>query len=191
MSRPRWSATVFGSEVPSLLYAGVAGHELIHQVQARHLGRLGIASRGHLAPDPIDPDAAVELQIRWASSGGTRSSMYFSSSLRRCSASRGWVRDSGGRDLPGQLWAASSAGGGCPPLGPPVAAPAPAGTRRAATVITPPRFWSVRALSSQAVVAALDVAAMRPAPYCRPFLLTSAGCICLLPGTCQLSGSLE
>jgi hypothetical protein len=73
----------------------------------------------------------------WASSGGTRSSMSFSSSLRRCSASRGWIRDSGGRDLPGQLWAASSAGGGCAPSGPPVATPAPAGTRRAATVITP------------------------------------------------------
>jgi hypothetical protein len=74
--------------------------------------------------------------IRWASSGGTRSSMSFSSSLRRCSASRGWVLDSGGLDLPGHHWAASSAGGGCAAPGSPVAAPALAGPRCSATVIT-------------------------------------------------------
>jgi hypothetical protein len=79
---------------------------------------------------------ASNCKIRWASSGGTRSSMSFSSSLRRCSASRGWVLDSGGLDLPGHRWAASSAGGGCAPPGSPVAAPALAGPRCSATVIT-------------------------------------------------------
>jgi hypothetical protein len=74
--------------------------------------------------------------MRWVSSGGTRSSMYFSSSLRRCSASRGWVLESGRLDLPGHLWAASSAGCGCAPPSPPVAAPALPGVRRSATAIT-------------------------------------------------------
>jgi hypothetical protein len=32
-------ATVFGSEVPGLLHAGFAGHELMHQLQAQHVGR--------------------------------------------------------------------------------------------------------------------------------------------------------
>jgi hypothetical protein len=53
---------VFCSEVPGLLHAGFAGHELMHHVQAQHVGRLCSTPPGHLAPGPIDQDAAVELQ---------------------------------------------------------------------------------------------------------------------------------
>jgi hypothetical protein len=54
---------VFGSEVPGLLHAGfVAGHELMHHLQAQHVGRLCSTPPGHLAPGPIGQDAAVELQ---------------------------------------------------------------------------------------------------------------------------------
>lgn len=117
-------------------------------------------------------------KIRWASSGGTRSSMSFSSSLRRCSASRGWVLDSGGLDLPGRHWAASSAGGGCAPPGSPVAAPALAGPRCSATVITHRVLARPcgrrRRLSWPVLVSPRSASA----PYCRAFSLTSAGSIC-------------
>jgi hypothetical protein len=53
---------VLDFEVPSLLYAVVDGHELMHQVPAQHVGRLGSTPPGHLTPDPIDRDAAVEPQ---------------------------------------------------------------------------------------------------------------------------------
>jgi hypothetical protein len=53
---------VFCSEVPGLLHAGFAGHELMHQVQAQHVGRLCITPPGHLTPGPIDQDAGFELQ---------------------------------------------------------------------------------------------------------------------------------
>ena len=53
---------MFCSEVPGLLHAGFAGHELMHHVQAQHVGRLCSTPPGHLAPGPIDQDGAVELQ---------------------------------------------------------------------------------------------------------------------------------
>jgi hypothetical protein len=53
---------VFCFEVPGLLQAGFAGHELTHHLQAQQVGRLCITPPGHLAPGPIDQDAAVELQ---------------------------------------------------------------------------------------------------------------------------------
>jgi hypothetical protein len=127
---------VFCSEVPGLLHAGVAGQELLHHVQAQHIGRLGSTPPGHLTQVRSTRMLPSNPKSSWASSGGTRSSMSFSSSLRRCSASRGWMLDWGGLDLPGHRWAASRAGCGCAAPGPPVAAPALAGSRRSATVIT-------------------------------------------------------
>jgi hypothetical protein len=57
---------VFCSEVPGLLYAGFAGQELLHHMQAQHVGRLRIALRGHLTPGPIDPEAASNRKIKLA-----------------------------------------------------------------------------------------------------------------------------
>jgi hypothetical protein len=90
---------VFGSQVPGLLHAGVAGQELLHHVQAQHIGRLGSTPPGHLTQVRSTRMLPSNPKSSWASSGGTRSSMSFSSSLRRCSASRGWMLDWGGLDL--------------------------------------------------------------------------------------------
>jgi hypothetical protein len=131
-SRPR----CFGSEVPGLLHAGVAGHERMDHVQAQHVGRRCSTPHGHLTPAPIDQDAAVEPHDQM---GQLRRDAVIDVLQLLPSKMLGQPRlgaDSGGLDLPGHHWAASSAGGGCAPPGSPVAAPALAGPRCSATVIT-------------------------------------------------------
>ena len=139
--RPRCSA-------PRCLASSTLGLPVTSSCTICRPGTLAAAAAHHPATSPQVRSTrmlASNCKIRWASSGGTRSSMSFSSSLRRCSASRGWVLESGSLGLPGHRWAASSAGCGCAPPGSAVPAPAPAGPWRSVSPSSPTAFWPVRA----------------------------------------------
>ena len=102
----------------------------------------------------------------------------------RVGALVGWPRP------PRPPWAASGVGCRCAPAGPPVLHTNSAGYPALCHRHHPtPSGLSVR-LSSQALAAGLGVAAIRTAPYCRTFSLTTAGCRCLLQEQVDLSQSL-